>query len=117
VLIDTTQIALERAIEGTTARNTALASNLANAETPGYQRVDVDFHGALAAAMGRGEGRLESVSFAAQPDGTAQTRADGSSVDVDSESAKLAENALEHQATVQVARARLNIIEIAIGKR
>ena len=117
MLIDTTQIALERAIEGTTARNTALASNLANAETPGYQRVDVDFHGALAAAMGRGEGRLESVSFAAQPDGTAQTRADGSSVDVDSESAKLAENALEHQATVQVARARLNIIEIAIGKR
>ena len=25
----------------------ALANNLANAETPGYQRVDVDFHGAL----------------------------------------------------------------------
>ena len=45
------------------------------------------------------------------------TRADGSTVDVDSESAKLAENALEHQAAVQVARARLNIIEIAIGKR
>lgn len=117
MLFDTTQIALERAIEGTTARNTALASNLANAETPGYQRVDVDFHGALAAAMQGGEGRLESVSFAAQPDATAQVRADGSSVDVDSESAKLAENALEHQAAVQVARARLNIIEIAIGKR
>ena len=99
MLIDTTQIALERAIEGTTARNTALASNLANAETPGYQRVDVDFHGALAAGDGgrRGAGSRAS-SFAAQPDGTAQTRADGSCVDVDSESAKLAENALEHQA-------------------
>jgi flagellar basal-body rod protein FlgB len=117
VLIDTTQLALERAIEGTTARNAALASNLANAETPGYQRVDVDFHGQLAAAMGAGEQAVQRVSFSAEPDATAQTRADGNSLDVDAESAKLAENALEHQAAVQVARARLNIIEIAIGRR
>ena len=56
------------------------------------------------------------MSFAAEPDATAQTRADGSSVDVDAESAKLAANALEYQAAVQVARARLNIIQLAIGQ-
>ena len=33
-------------------RQEALAANIANADTPGYQRVDVDFHGALAAAHG-----------------------------------------------------------------
>ncbi len=51
MLFDTTQLALERAIEGAGKRHEALAANLANANTPGYQRVDVDFHGALASAM------------------------------------------------------------------
>ena len=41
--------------------------------------------------------------------------ADGSTVDVDSESAKLAENALEQQAAVQVAHARLGILKAAMG--
>jgi len=44
VLFDTTQAALEATIAGASQRQQALASNLANANTPGYQRVDVDFH-------------------------------------------------------------------------
>jgi flagellar basal-body rod protein FlgB len=55
VLIDTTQMALERSISGAAQRHEALAANLANASTPGYRRVDVDFHGALAAALGTGD--------------------------------------------------------------
>jgi flagellar basal-body rod protein FlgB len=119
VLFDTTQLALERAIEGAGKRHEALAANLANANTPGYQRVDVDFHGALAAAIGRGEDSktaLESLSFSAARDASAgATRADGSTVDIDAESAKLAENALEQQAAVQVAHARLGILKAAMG--
>jgi flagellar basal-body rod protein FlgB len=120
VLFDTTQLALERAIEGAGKRHEALASNLANANTPGYQRVDVDFHTSLAAAIARGgdEARtaLSRVSFSPAKDQTAgATRADGSTVDVDSESAKLAANALEQQAAVQVAHARLNILKAAMG--
>jgi flagellar basal-body rod protein FlgB len=119
VLFDTTQLALERAIEGAGKRHEALAANLANANTPGYQRVDVDFHGALAAAIGRGEETgpaLQSLSFSPAKDASAgATRADGSTVDVDAESAKLAENALEQQAAVQVAHARLGILKAAMG--
>src|ERR1700752_519122 len=92
-LFDTTQLALERSIEGAGKRHQALAANLANANTPGYQRVDVDFHGALAAAMNAGDESqtaLQSLSFAPTKDASAgATRADGSTVDVDSESAKL----------------------------
>jgi flagellar basal-body rod protein FlgB len=124
VLFDTTQLALERTIQGAEQRHQALAANLANAETPGYQRVDVDFHGALAAAMQPSRGAaeirssLQAAAFAPQADTTAgATRADGSSVDVDAESAKLAANALDQQAAVQVAQARLHIIESAIGAR
>ena len=51
MLFDTTQLALERTIQGAALRQTALAGNLANANTPGYQRVDVDFHSALGRAL------------------------------------------------------------------
>jgi flagellar basal-body rod protein FlgB len=119
VFFDTTQLALERAIEGAGKRHEALAANLANANTPGYQRVDVDFHTALTAAVSRGdEARtaLSGLSFAPTRDASAgATRADGSTVDVDSESAKLAANALEQQAAVQVAHARLGILKAAMG--
>jgi flagellar basal body rod protein FlgB len=43
VLFDITQLALERAIEGAGKRHQALAANLASANTPNYQRVDVEF--------------------------------------------------------------------------
>jgi len=117
VLFDTTQNALEAAISGAAQRQQALAANLANANTPGYQRVDVDFHSSLAAALGSEDSKdaLHSVKFAAQVDSSGATRADGSSVDVDSESAKLAANALEHQAAVQVAHARIGILKSAMG--
>jgi flagellar basal-body rod protein FlgB len=119
VLFDITQLALERAIEGAGKRHEALAANLANANTPNYQRVDVEFHGALASAMERGQdakASLHGLAFAAQRDASAgATRADGSTVDVESESAKLAANALEHQAAVQVAHARIGILKAAMG--
>ena len=121
MLVDTTQLALKRAIEGAAQRQSALAANLANAETPGYQRVDVDFHAALQGALGGGgdpRAALERTAFAAATDPTATPlRADGSTVDVDAESARLAANALEHQAAVQVARVRFGILEIAMGAR
>ena len=115
MLHDTTQIALERAISGASMRQSALASNLANANTPGYQRVDVDFHGALSAAMGDRQ-QLEQTSFAPTPDVSAgAVRADGSTVDVDSESAKLAANGLEHQTAVTIAATRIAILRSAMG--
>jgi flagellar basal-body rod protein FlgB len=119
VLFDTTQLALQQAISGASVRQQALSANLANADTPGYQRVDVDFHGALSAAMSQGSNAssaLSQLSFSPQADGSAgATRADGSTVDIDSESAKLAENALDQQTMVEVAQARIHILQSAIG--
>ena len=118
MLFDTTQLALQRAIEGAAMRQSALASNLANANTPGYQRVDVDFHSALASALQSGadpKAAVERAGFSTQADAAAVTRADGNSVDADAESAKLAANALEQQAAVQVAAARISILQSAMG--
>jgi flagellar basal-body rod protein FlgB len=119
VLFDTTQLALERAIGGAAQRHAALAANLANVNTPGYQRVDVNFHDALRSALENGgddpRAAVEHTTFSAQRDATAVARADGNGVDADAESAKLAANALEQQAAVQVAHARIAILKSAMG--
>ena len=52
-VLDTTQLALTRAISGATLRGAVLANNIANADTAGFQPSDVDFHAALAGALGK----------------------------------------------------------------
>jgi flagellar basal-body rod protein FlgB len=114
-VFDTTQLTLERAISGATLRNEVLANNLANADTPGFQPSDVDFHAALRAALGGGREGLETVEFSAERGAPVALRADGNGVDPEAESARLAENGLELSALVQVAGVRIQIMRTAMG--
>ncbi|HET6447887.1 MAG TPA: flagellar basal body rod protein FlgB [Conexibacter sp.] len=115
-LFDTTQLSLEAAMRGSSLRQTLLTDNLANVNTPGYQRKDVDFHATLQAAQQTGE-TLETLSFDPTVDSARTVRADGSGIDADQESAELAKNALEYQALVSVAGTRTSILQIAMGVR
>ena len=96
-------------------RMDALASDAANANTPGYARRDVDFHSALRQAMTEGPQALRSVQFSPQVDSSAVMQADGNGIDIDVESANLAQNGLEYQSLVQVARGRIDILIAAMG--
>jgi flagellar basal-body rod protein FlgB len=116
-IYDTTQLSLEKAIEGAAARQEAIAQNLANVDTPGYQRVDVDFHQTLQNAMASGTQGLQDATFSPQRDATATVRADGSTVDPDVESAAQARNGLEYEALVQISKARTDILESAMGTK
>lgn len=117
-LFDLTTNLLEQALVGASARQQALANNVANANTPGYRRVDVDFHSALRDALADGRvGNDDPTRFAPMPDGSTPVRADGSTVDTDTEMASLSANALEYQALVSIQRTRIHMIESAIGAR
>ena len=113
-LFDVTQNALTAAMRGATARQGALADNLANVDTPGYVRKDVDFHSALSTALGDG-GDLASMAFTPQADAAAVVRQDGNTVDVDAESSALAQNALEYEALARVSATRIDILKSAMG--
>jgi len=116
-IFDTTQAALAAAMTGAAQRQNAIADNIANVDTPGYQRKDVDFHGALRSAMAAGA-PLEGMSFTPQVDASAApVRADGNTVDIDRESAAEASNGLEYEALSQVLKSRDEIIQTAIGVR
>lgn len=119
-LFDVTQIALERAMSGASLRQRALSNNLANINTPGFKRSDVDFHGVLATTLERSGGNIDAlhaIEFGLARETNTSVRADGSNVDLEREMAALAENSLEYEALVSVARARLEMIQSAMGRR
>jgi len=112
-IVDSTQQLLEAAMRGSWQRETALTNNIANADTPGYQPQEVSFESALQSAISGGlapsevQFQTETKPLEAGPNGT--------SVSVDQESAKLAENGLDYQALTQVMGARNDIMRSAMG--
>jgi flagellar basal-body rod protein FlgB len=113
-LLDTTDLSLQAAIRGAGLRQTALSQNIANANTPGYQRKDVDFESSLRAAMTDGT-NPDSLQFGVETDASAPMQPDGNSVDIDAESAKLAENGINYESLVSVEKTRLEILQSAMG--
>jgi flagellar basal-body rod protein FlgB len=114
-LFDTTQSGLERALSGASLRQEAIASNIANVNTPGYRRKDVDFQSALEAAWGEGHSAVDAVRPQISTDLASQVRADGSSVDIDVEAAAQAKNGLQYEAVTQVIKTRIAILKTAMG--
>jgi flagellar basal-body rod protein FlgB len=112
-MLDTTQLALIAGMRGSLQRQTVLTSNLANVDTPGYQRQDIDFQGTLDAAVKSGQ-PLDSLTFQTVTDPQVM-RADGNGVDAEKEQAYLAENGLLYQELTQVAAARQQILQSAIA--
>jgi flagellar basal-body rod protein FlgB len=112
-LLDTTQFALEAAMRGSMMRQSLLTNNLANVDTPGYQRKDVNFQGTLDAAIQSGQS-LDQITF--QTVTQQQTvRADGNGVDASQESANIAENGLLYNELAGIAAAREGILKSAMG--
>ncbi len=91
-------------------RTELLASNIANADTPGYKAKDIDFRAALEQAnkmnvdMARPHaGHLNlnpSTPFYEQYRTSEQASLDGNTVDIQQEKAAVAENSVRYQATL-----------------
>ena len=113
-LLDSTDLSLQAAIRGAGLRQTALAQNVANANTPGYQRKDVDFESSLQAAMAGGQ-NPDNLQFSVETDASAPMQPDGNSVDIDTEAAKLSENGINYESLVSVEKTRLEILQSAMG--
>ena len=127
---DLTIDVLAAAMHGTLTRNKVLAHNLANADTPGYQRLDVQFEAELARAteqareaskpgapvtsFERGPGAVSSFSPEIRQITTTQIRIDGSNFDADSELAALSANQLAYQTIVSLLDKKFGQISAAI---
>lgn len=96
---------LNKAADASWKRNEVISNNIANVDTPGYKRKDVQFEAYLTSAL-IGDGSLDKrVAKAGQKalDATLYTdysqlsyRLDGNNVDIDTESTYLAENQIKY---------------------
>jgi flagellar basal-body rod protein FlgB len=93
---------LPRLVEATSLRHRVLAMNVANVNTPGYQRLDVDFEGSLLKQMQLGGGKSGPVRPRVVEGGGSVPRADGNNVDIDREMGRLTKNALLHSLYAQL---------------
>jgi flagellar basal-body rod protein FlgB len=128
-LFDATISTLERALDVRLARQSVLAGNLANADTPGYVARELDFGAAMDAA--RGAIDTPSAAGAARPgdlpvfagarsptspesfvhaDPAAAPGLDGNAVDLDRTLGAVAENALQYGAAAKAVSKKLAIL-------
>ena len=103
-------------LDAAVLRQEAIASNIANAETPGYRRIDVSpsFANELRASVARGE--LRQTAATLQPtleeDSHARSvRPDGNSVEIERQ---MNRNSAEHQFLSEVVSYNLKQLRMAI---
>ncbi|WP_426164911.1 flagellar basal body rod protein FlgB [Sandarakinorhabdus sp. DWP1-3-1] len=86
-----------------------IASNIANAATPGYKARDLDFKAALAAAEGSG-----NTSGAIRYRVPVQASLDGNTVELATEQTAFAENAIDYRASLSFLGGRIQTIMAAL---
>jgi flagellar basal-body rod protein FlgB len=100
---------LDKAADASWTRESLIANNIANADTPGYKRQDIDFQAALQKELGRyhyeslDHKMLDVDLRQLNPDvytdhGNYSYRLDGNNVDIDTEQVELASEQIKYQA-------------------
>ena len=90
-----------------------LATNLANADTPNYKAVDIDFGQALKAATSAGPGSVSTEPAVLYRNPT-QPSLDGNTVEMDAERAQFADNTIRYEAALRVLNAQIKTMLSAV---
>ena len=108
-MLDNVGAGIEQYMNLVSARQKLVASNIANADTPGYQAKDVDFENELRSQMLGGKPNVIEVSGL-------KNKNDGNNVDMDREARLLAENALRFSVASNLAHSEISTIRTAINE-
>ena len=98
---------LERYMDLLSARQKLVASNIANADTPGYKTRDIDFQSEFRSALGGAP--PQSFEVAGLP-----VKNDGNNVSLDRESRLLAENDMRFNLASNLVRSEVQSIRAAL---
>ena len=102
-------------IEISQVRQSVLANNLANANTPGFIRKDVDFQGELRRALASGSPEaIGQLRAGVTEDPSNPARTDGNNVVVAQEMSEIMQNGVYHNLLAKALTTRINILRSAI---
>ncbi|HUJ24581.1 MAG TPA: flagellar biosynthesis protein FlgB [Myxococcales bacterium] len=108
-VFDPTLAVLERSLDVRLSKQNALAADLANADTPGFKPLDVDFDKAMKAAV-QDLDEPAAPAPATETAGSVEAGLDGNGVDRDKTLVSLASNALQYGASARAAGKKLAIL-------
>jgi flagellar basal-body rod protein FlgB len=91
-----------------------LASNIANAATPGFKARDIDFTAALDEASRSGAGANEAAESHTLFRMPLQPSLDGNTVELSTEQTQFAENAIQYQSTLSFLNGRISTLTRAL---
>jgi flagellar basal-body rod protein FlgB len=115
---DSDYVAAKKMLDVSALRHQAIASNLANVETPNYKRLDVapSFEAQLRQAVaGQNPAEIASLQPSLAVDMNAISgRADGNTVQLESEMLKLNQNTVENALETQLVSSSLARMRLAI---
>lgn len=122
--MDTSFKVLHKILKATNMRQKVLASNIANADTPGYKAKDVKFGNLLnneMKMMTTSSKHIKSTgskgigsSFTVE---TNPSWGDRNNVELNVETAKMTENALTHSAAIKILNTKIKMYKAAIRGR
>lgn len=131
-LFDKTTRALGATVNLRQVRNNVISSNIANAETPGYQAKKVDFEEALGRALNLeglpqpdgmqpghfpvSHGALSRVKADIYENPDAAISNDGNTVELEKEMANLAENSIMYKAAIQLINKKMAALKYAVSE-
>jgi flagellar basal-body rod protein FlgB len=98
---------LERYMDLLSARQKVVASNIANADTPGFRTKDIDFQSELSSALGGAS--PQPFEVAGLP-----AKNDGNNVSIDREARLLAENNMRFTLASNLLRSEIQSIRAAL---
>jgi len=101
------------ALELRSQRMGLIASNIANAATPGYKARDIDFASALKARIG-GASEAQAMERATQWRVPVMPSLDGNTVEMATEQTAFSENAVGYSATLSFIRGRAETLTRAL---
>ncbi len=110
-------VATKQLLDASILRHEALASNLANIETPGYKRLDIsqDFQKEFSAALKSGDS--VPMPKLVQDTATPSQRKDGNNVVLDRELLALNRNGAEYDALTEFVSGSIKQLHLAISGR
>lgn len=109
---------LEAGIRAENLRQRAIASNIANIQTPGYRRVDVRFREMLTKAM-ESNGSIDprEIEMEIYEPKTTTVKSNGNDVTLENEIGEMVKNTLRHKTYIRLLNKKYAQIEEAINTR
>ena len=104
-------VALNSALDGLALRQRAIAENVANINTPGYQAKKVAFEAELSRAVGTGskDATVANIARSLEP-----TREDGNNVNLDAETLLNVDTNLRYQLATQAVDGTFSSVRVAM---